>query len=819
MSTRTTVRRAAALAACLWTTTAVPAIGLADFDAVALKWNTGESVIDTSIGVHAVPAPVFDGAVNLMLFDEAIPLYLTAGPSGGGIVTFGWLDSTAWTPSDGDGIDLASEFDNPADRVFAAVDSAGNVSLVSAAPFNAGVVLGTTTVTLDPNRPWRLSVELETGLATLWYGEEVVLEATPFGEFGEADAASLGDDLAISVLSGPTETGEATVNDRARDAQLAIEGYPRVLPQRPTTPMIAAPRTFDVMLPGERADLVVYFTSIGTTTASGVNAHITAPAGSGFSVVGTADVALPDLAPGVTTPIVFTIESAPSTAVGSYGFTIDLSGGVSQSLEVWVPVWDVDVTITDLGAGLFSASGATPFNTFSFDLTCPEVFAGGIPAYFDLQHLEGTVTHEVPFRGTFWDQVVFTPVPVPAESPDALFVDGQLVGRDGNNNPVNLSGSSVALFTDSGAFVQAAATASDGSFTFHNVPPGVYRLVVRLPQAIRRLYGIVTSGLFEVGTDSLDLGEVTLPAPPPASQGTYGPPPPSGQGQTGTPPSAPPPPPSNPPPPPPNTTARSAVAGFVTGVIVDLADLGVGPKTFGATLASILIGNGVGTGAGVLADPADQDVFYIGRENTPPLDYNERTTSERLVMDVSISPPLSFTGPSNGTTSYTYTRTTDARSYDYVSGEVLQVATYLPLAVTTAPSGLPSGDVLVTVAPTSPGGTPLTGADALVQGWLVSDDGTVLLGTTILHDDGVEPDLVADDGIHSGLLPRECSLGMKLYVGASRSGFFPENWPSCYGFWSDDLATGPFCPSGTIFEDGFETGDVSRWSNSVPSRP
>lgn len=810
------VRRAVAVLACLVPAFTASAIELADFDAVALKWNTGESVTDSPIGVHAVPAPVFDGAVNLMLFEQAIPLYLTAGPTGGGIVAFGWLDSGDWTPADGDGIDLASEFDNPADRVYATVDSAGAVSLVSAAPFNAGTVLDTTSVSLDPNRAWRLSVDLETGVATLWYGTEVVLEAVAFGEFPMADAASLGDDLAISVLSGPTETGEATVNDRARDAWLAVEGYLRVLPVRPTTPSFAAPRTFDVMLPDERAELVVFLTNVGSSTASGVNAHLTAPGGSGLSVVGAADVLVPELAPGVTTPVRFTVESSPATPVGSHMFSISLTGGVSQSLEAWLPVWDVDVTITDLPAGEFSVAAATPFNTLDLDVVCPEVFDLGFPAYFDLQHLEGTVTHEVPFRGTHWNQAVFTPMPVLADSPDALFVDGQLVARDGDNNPVNLAGSTVTLLTDSGQIVRTVTVDANGNFSFVTVAPGVYRILVLLPRPIRRLYGLVQSSLFEVGTDSLNLGEITIPAPPPASEGeVYGPPAP-GQGQTGTPPANPPPPPANPPPPATNTTARSAVVGFVVGVGVDLLDLAIGPKSAGATLASILIGNGTGTGAGVAADPVDQDVFYVGRDNTIPLDINERTLSESLEMDVSISPPLSFTDPSSVTTSFTYTRTTDARSYDFMSGETLPVTTYLPLVVTAAPSGQPGGEVLVTVAPTTSAGTPLAGPDVLVQAWILDGDEMSLVGEELLHDDGVAADQVAGDGVHSGLLPRECSDGMRLYVAASRSGFFPDNWPSSYGFWYGDLASGPFCPGGPIFGDDFESGDTSHWSSSVP---
>lgn len=37
------------------------------------------------------------------------------------------------------------------------------------------------------------------------------------------------------------------------------------------------------------------------------------------------------------------------------------------------------------------------------------------------------------------------------------------------------------------------------------------------------------------------------------------------------------------------------------------------------------------------------------------------------------------------------------------------------------------------------------------------------------------------------------------------------------GWWVDDIALGvPTCPFGTLFEDGFESGNTSNWSNSVP---
>jgi len=786
------------------------AIDIADFDVVALKWDTGESVTDSTIGVDAVPAPVLDGAVNFMIIGGAIPLNLTAGPAGGGIVAFGWADSTAWTPADGDGLDLTNGSDDIGARVYATVDGAGNLRLLSAAPFTAGQEIASTVVTLSPDKPWRLSVDVETNSATVFYGNDIVLEAPPFGVSGAADPADVGDDFVISVLSGATETGSASLNDLGLNPQLAVESFPRVLPHRAISQRLAAPRTADILLVDERADLVVYFKNAGSSTASNVSVQLVPPPGVGITVNEPSTIAIPSLPAGGTTPRVFTIESSASTPVGVHKFTASVSGGASGSIDLWVPVWDVDVTIIDADLGLGSASGSTPFNTFSIDIDSPEVWINGEPAYFDPNSSDFTITHEAPFRGTHWGDLVFLPA---ARNTKALLVNGKVVMKDKDDNPVSVAGSTATLVNLDTGFTKTVSVNGAGEFSFIGVSPGAYRLVVLLPPNLRKLYGLVGSDPFEVGDDDLNLGDVAVSAPPAGAEASLLGPPPTAQGQTGTPTNGPPPPPKNPPPPAKGGTARSALVGFGVGVIADIADIFLAGGSGGLTLLSIFAGNGLGTAFGIAADPVNEDVLYIGRANTPPADPTEFTLSESVSMVVDITPPLSLSAASTITTTFTYTRTTDADTYVYASGESLPFDRYLPLAVTA--ESHPNG-VLVTVEPTYPGGQGLPGSEVLVQGWMVAGDNDLILGAALFTDDGMGSDVTADDGIHTGVLPEECGVGMKLHVFASKSGFLPEDWPSYFGSHTADLNPASYCPADLIFTDRFESGGVVLWSNSVP---
>ncbi|MEN1727463.1 MAG: carboxypeptidase-like regulatory domain-containing protein, partial [Pseudomonadota bacterium] len=615
------------------------ALEQADFDTVAFKWDTGETVADGPIGIIATPAPVFDAAVNFQALDRAVDLVLTDGPNGSGSMAFGWMDSALWVPSNGDGIDLIS--DNPAHRVYATVSNGGVVQVWSAGPFSAGVLVGSTTVTLDPQATWRLSVLLEIGFVQLWLDDQLLIEGLAFPP-GGANPALLGDDYAISVLSGPMETGEATLNDLARDAQLSVERYARILPHRPTTPVIIAPRTADMMLRDETAELGIFIRSSGSSVASGVTATLVPPPGLGLSVL-SGPLPVPEVQPGESTFLNFTIQSSASTPVGSHAFELQLTGGVTQSIDVAVPLWDVDVTITDLPGGVANGTAETVFNDWTFDLVAPEQFdVDGLPSWFDIQVLDFDVTHAAPFAGQFWEEVVVEQIIIPRDAqPQALFLSGTVRSRDENNQPVTLPGSRVLLFPIPPGNVPRVTTANaQGQYEFINVPPGLYKIAVIPPEPFRNNSGFLVSKPFEVGDDSQTVN-LQVPRPPPEADPRFIGPPAVAQGQTGTATKPPPPPPANPPPPKKgsgsgNSGARSFGVGVLVGVTLDLIDLGLAPKTGGATVASILACNLGGGAAGWLADPETEDVFYVGRSLTNPLDPFERTLSERVEMAAQI---------------------------------------------------------------------------------------------------------------------------------------------------------------------------------------
>ncbi|AKS40441.1 hypothetical protein [Wenzhouxiangella marina] len=780
------------------------ALEQSDFDTVAFKWNTGESVSDGPFGIEASPAPVLDAAVNFQALDRGVDLVLTEGPTGGGIVAFGWLDSGLWTPGDGDGIDLIA--DNPAHRVYATVSDAGAVAIRSAAPFSAGIQVGSANVSLDPQATWRLNVMLEVGLVQLWFDDQLLIEAPAFPS-GGADPDLLGDDYVVSVLSGPMETGQATLNDLARNPRLTVERYARVLPHRPTTPVIIAPRTADMMLKDETVELGIFLRSSGSSPATGVTATLLPPPGLGLSVL-SGPLSVPAIEPGASTLLTYTVQSSPGTPVGSHAFTLQLSGGLSDSIEVAVPVWDIDVTLTDLPGGIANGTAETAFNTWTFDLVAPEQFDGeGLPSWFDIQVLDFEVSHKSPFSGTLWEEAVLEQIMVPRDGTiRALFLNGTVRSKDAANQPIVLPGSTVALFPVPGNQPRIDIADAQGQFEFVNVPPGLYRLVVLPPQPFRKNSGLVQSQPFEVGTDSMTLN-VTVPRPPPEADPRFIGPPAVAQGQTGTATRPPPPPPAAPPPPAKGGSgARSFGVGVVAGVIFDLIDLGLGPKTGGATLASILACNVGGGAAGWLADPIDEDIFYVGRTLTPPLDPAERTLSERFEMNAQILTPQPIFGPPvtmSTSSSFDYTRQTDQRSYPVSSGESLSFQLKLPTQVSAVVDPQDASRMVAAVEVEDPGGAPLGWPDVLMQVWMFEPDNDTLMASDYPRDDGIEPDDVAGDGVFHVRLPFDCENGVLLYFAGARSGYFPEEWPTTFAVWRGDLEAIGLCEA-PIFEDRFE---------------
>ena len=614
-------------------------LSLGDFDVVAFKYNAGESVADTAIGVHAKPAPVSGGAVNLMLVNDVVPLYLTEGPSDAGVVAFGFVDGAAWTPVSGDGNDLTVHSSPVGDRVYVTVDGTGQVRLVSAANLQEGMVVGTAAVALDPDKAFRLVIEPEFDWAYVYYGGEVIAAGDPFPDGSGASRANLGTDMVISVLAGTNSSGSATINDLARNPKLRVHEFPRVLAQWNSTPPVKTTRVADILLSDERAGLAIYLTNSGSEVARNVGMTLSAPAGAGIGVLEPRSRSYGDIPPRGSVFRIFTVETS-STPVGVYPLTLTLTGGLSQTLTTFVPVWDVRTTIVDAAAGRGEAVAMTPFGKSFISITAPEVFdANGDPSYFDIKKVSHTVVHALPFSGVHrGDLPVIGPAPTVITSLDGSvhhpparslafrrhhqtavesnlmgltasesltrdgalesdgpgrkwsaaqigLVEGNVVKQDDSATPV--AGAVVHLIAlDTGGKVDTDTTGADGRYSLGPATHGGYKLQLLPPRELRRSSRAGMSGPFELGEARLTMDDWAIPCPPAGTSPDPESTPPIGQGATGVPPTA-------------TTTPAtedegglgtggSAVAGFTAGIVLDLINLGLGPETFGATLASFL---------------------------------------------------------------------------------------------------------------------------------------------------------------------------------------------------------------------------------------
>lgn len=184
---------------------------LADFDAVAPAFDIGGFALDTADGVLATPNGTLGDVVNLMHLDGALPFQVER-LLGQGEVAFGFVESTAWTPSPGDGSDLfGRDFNASSDRVFAIVDAEGRVELRTAEAFDPGRVIDTGFVPLG--RPGLLTLTLTPSTATVLFDGQVVASGDPFTtDFRDADPADVGDDFVISVGFGTEDRGTAVLN-------------------------------------------------------------------------------------------------------------------------------------------------------------------------------------------------------------------------------------------------------------------------------------------------------------------------------------------------------------------------------------------------------------------------------------------------------------------------------------------------------------------------------------------------------------------------------------------------------------------------------
>ena len=785
------------------------------FDAVALKWNTGETVVDTPIGIRASPAPVFDGAVNLMLLDSNMALYITEGPTSGGIVKFGLVDASIWTPADGDGIDISSDFASIGDRLFVTVDDTGFVELISAPPLSAGTVLATTTVTLDPNKAFALVAGDE--IVRVFYDDEPIAEELLTTGTELADPANLGDDLVISVLSGPTETGAATISHLARNAKLRMSWFPKVLRRFDYQDTVFIHSTysdgFDILNTSGTADLAFYLTNIGTTTARDVDVELSVPIGVGMSIVSSATENYGDVASGVSTVRAYRIETS-ATPVGVYPLTLKIRGGTSQTLETSVPVWDLRPEVLDQPLGLARIQYSTPFTDEFSTLTAPEVILSpDEPYFFDIRQSSDHIIHKEPFYGAHWGDALTTdPVfvsPTPAKfSNHTVDLTITIKTRSGKKIPfgiVSLKGP-----TRAESRIDSDGKAEFTAANFFELPPGKYEITHFPSWRHKKLYGTKKkTAKFEPGKYTLCFVYPDVPVTASAAPNST---PPNGQGVGGkkagsdasapqglpggskpaTPKGAPPKKRGG------KKTGRSVKAGvgaaLVTGALDGVGLLGGSFSGPGALLlAAGLSGFATGLAGGITAgknDPVDQDLLFVAQNNTVPLDPTELTLEEKVEMISLVNPPFTTRAPSTIFTTFTYTRITDQQTYTYSGSETLPHDYYLPLVLETDKDTYVRGeDIIVRVSPQTATSETLWGPDVIVRVYAIQKDPNGKFGgDALLQDDGQGVDVEANDGVYSGVISTFAVIGdVRLMAWVARGGFFQDEVPASFGYEYKDL--------------------------------
>ena len=168
------------------------------------------------------------------------------------------------------------------------------------------------------------------------------------------------------------------------------------------------------------------------------------------------------------------------------------------------------------------------------------------------------------------------------------------------------------------------------------------------------------------------------------------------------------------------------------------------------------------------ADPPEGDAFFVGEQNTDPGD-DGLTVEERLEIffqDVAFS----FTGPTHVVGRRVFTRVLAddsnlvyAEDYDVIGDDSIMID-----AITDRLS-YDVGDVVTVFAEAVHGREgPLSGCHGVLTAGIYPEVATAASTTTLIRDDGVEPDLVANDGIYSGEIEvtKEiaCSGGSSLPV-------------------------------------------------------
>lgn len=187
---------------------------IADFDANGARFDIGAIAIDTAQGIMATGNGSLDDGWNFMVFDDSMPLHIIDIFSQG-LVAFGFVERTTWTPSSLDNGDLiGEEFDAPADRVFAVVDQWGHVELRSGDAFDPGIVIASGAVDLNPSKAFTMTLDIGMATASVLYDGNVVVTGDPFpADPDAADSTDVGDDFVVSIGYGNGFLGGAIISN------------------------------------------------------------------------------------------------------------------------------------------------------------------------------------------------------------------------------------------------------------------------------------------------------------------------------------------------------------------------------------------------------------------------------------------------------------------------------------------------------------------------------------------------------------------------------------------------------------------------------
>ena len=559
----------------------------------------------------------------------------------------------------------------------------------------------------------------------------------------------------------------------------AVDTTPDILGFMPTLalPGEPTPRPYRIVHPDDMAHAVVRVKNIAPTTAVGVMATLTPPPGSGIAVLNN-PVSLGDVASGVETNATFHIETT-GAPVALHELELSFTSSLGAEVDpLWIPIWDEELLSFDPVTGHVDAAVVTPLSSDTISFVAPELFdVDGNPASFDLQSLNQDRVFSEPFFGVHWgeagveDPVVVVPV-APTEQTGNFNLHGVVKTKSG----APIAGVTLKLV---GTINPAVSTTSDanGQYWFMNVPKGSYRFHVDPPAILRRFYAPTWKNPFQFGSSTYT-NSVTYPDIPPSAgtasttSNTGGPtPPPTSSGG--------------------GKTKKSVIGGGAVGVGTAAIDLAAGLKTWGLTLLSLGGAALIGGGTAVAADPVETDIFYAAEEMTPPLSPMELTLTESVTMGFTIALPPPGSSNIMVSSTWDFTRTTDAAVYTASGAETIEAPILLQLVDPSAVLSADGASVVVSTGALAPNGVALSGGEALVTTYLGRFDDLTGLGMTVLHDDGQAPDGAASDGVYSALMPipvaEQSGPPLDVFFWAQRTGFADHLIPPLFAFGRVDV--------------------------------